>query len=109
MPLNTIISNTTKLLYVNNIDQLDYNFLPIYKKCDNGKYFQICNTTLSEDLLMEKADITDLILAINGFATPVFNAFSKMMNVKFVEDNDEKFLVNKKWENLNYNEIHSNN
>ena len=102
MSLNTIISDTTKLLYVNSVDELDYNFLPIYKKCDNGKYFQICNTTLNDDLLSEKADITDLVLAIDGFATPVFNALSKMMNIKFVEDKEEKILVNKKWQKINY-------
>ena len=102
MSLNTIISDTTKLLYVNSVDELDYNFLPIYKKCDNGKYFQICNTTLSADLLMEKADITDLVLAIDGFSTPVFNALSKKMNIKFVEDKEEKILVNKKWQKINY-------
>ena len=48
MGLNTIISDTTKILYVNSVDELDYNFLPIYKKCDNGKYFQICNPVISE-------------------------------------------------------------
>lgn len=104
MGLNTIISDTTKLLYVNSVDELDYNFLPIYKKCDNGKYFQICNTTLSEDLLLEKADITDLVLSIEGFAKPVFNALSEKMNVKFVEDKEEKILVNKKWQKINYYE-----
>ena len=102
MGLNTIISDTTKILYVNSVDELDYNFLPIYKKCDNGKYFQICNVTLSEDLLQEKSDITDLVLAIEGFAKIIFNKLSEMMNVKIIDDKDEKMLVNKRWQKINY-------
>ena len=83
-----------KILYVDNIENLDYNYLPIYKKCDNGKYLQLCSSQLSDELFKEKADITDLVKAIDGFSQQTFNELSKKLNVKFVEDEEEKKLVN---------------
>lgn len=90
-----------KILYVDSVDQFDYNFLPTYKKCDNGKYFQLCVTELSDDLLKENADTADLVFALDGFAQPAFNALSKKMNLNFVEDKDEKILVIEKFQKIN--------
>ena len=92
------------MLYVDSVDQFDYNFLPTYKKCDNGKYLQLCITELSEDLLKENADPIDLVFALDGFAQPAFNALSKKMNINFIKDKEneeEKKLVIKKFQTIN--------
>jgi len=89
-----------KILYVDSIEKLDYNYLPTYKKCDNGKYLQLCLTQLSDDLLKENADISDLVKAIEGFSQQTFNELSKKLNVKFVdnkEEKEEKEIANKKF------------
>ena len=100
------MSESIKILYVDNIEKFDYNFLPIYKKSDNGKYFQLCISSLGEDVLKENADPTDLIFAIEGFSISTFNAISKKMNVKFVNDKEkevieEKVIIIKKY--IKYN------
>lgn len=92
-----MVEETIKILYVDNIEKLDYEYLPTYKKCSNGKYLQICSTKLNEDILKENADPTDLVSALDGFAQPVFNALSKKMNVNFVEDKEEKVLIIRKY------------
>jgi len=94
-------SESVKILYVDNIENFNYNFLPTYKKCDNGKYFQICATELSEEILKENADITELVSAIDNFSSPAFNALSKKMNVDFIEDKEEKLLVIQKYQIFN--------
>jgi hypothetical protein len=45
-----------KIVYVDSIEKLDYNYLPTYKKCDNGKYLQLCTHQLSIELINENAD-----------------------------------------------------
>lgn len=93
-----------KILYVDSIEKLDYNYLPIYKKCDNGKYLQLCSTQLSEEILNEKADPTELISAIDGFSNVAFNALSKKLNVKFVvvdiHTDKDKFIKEEKEKKL---------
>lgn len=92
-----------KILYVDNIENLDYTYLPTYKKCSNGKYLQLCTTSLSDEVLNEKANLFDLCVSIEQFSLPVFNILSKKLNVQFIDikDNDdektEKILVIKKY------------
>lgn len=92
----------SKILYVNSIDELDYNYVPTYKKCDNGKYLQLCVQKLTTEVIKEKADPTPLILAVDGFAKSVFIELSKKLNVTFIElkieDDDEKKLVIQKYQ-----------
>lgn len=86
-----------KILYVNSIDELDYSYVPTYKKCNNGKYLQLCTSNLDIELIKEKADPTPLILAIDGFTKPAFNELAKKLNVTFIElkieDDEEKKIV----------------
>ena len=86
-----------KIVYVNSIEKIDYDYLPIYKKCDNDKYLQLCIQKLSIEIIKENADPTDLILAIDNFSKSVFNILKKKLNVEFVEDDDEKKLIINKY------------
>ena len=91
-----------KILYVDSINDLDYDYLPTYKKCDNGKYVQLCIQKLEMSVIKEKADPTPLILAVDGFAKSVFVELSKKLNVTYIElkidDDEEKKIVIKKYQ-----------
>ena len=107
--MNTIISDQVKLLYVDNVEKFNNNYLPIYKKCDNGKYIQLCMITLSDDILQHNADPTDIIYAIDNFSKIVFNELARKMNIKFVdEDKEEKNIVIKKCQIFQYQNFKNN-
>lgn len=93
-----------KILYVDDVEKLDYDYLPTYKKCDNGKYLQLCIQKLDIEVIKEKADPTPLILAVDGFAKSVFIELSKKLKIKFIElkieDDEEKQFIIKKYREI---------
>ena len=96
-----------KILYVDSVDNFDYEYLPTYKKCDNGKFLQLCIQKLETSIIKENADITPLVLAVDGFTKSAFLELSKNLNVNFVElkieDDEEKQLVIKRYYKYQYN------
>ena len=94
-----------EIRYVDDIEKLNYDYLPTYKKSQNGKYLQLCITKLSDKLLNEidnNTDITHIVSTIEQFSESSFKILGKKMNIEFIKDTDEnkqniiKLFLNKK-------------